>query len=53
MDKDLEAAIDKAGRSRVFSIAADNGWTAGNPPPKWVWWQICEQMNQQSIGRRG
>ena len=39
MDAELEAAIGKAGRERVFDEARRLGWGKG-VPPKWVWWEI-------------
>lgn len=43
MDVELEAAIDRAGRDRVFALARMNGWR-DLAPPKWVWWQIVRQI---------
>lgn len=43
-DDELEQAIDKAGRSACFDVAWQNGWTAQNPPPKYIWWQIVAQV---------
>ena len=40
IDDELEAAIDEVGRERVFTRAANMGWSTGMLPPKWVWWQI-------------
>lgn len=45
MDQELEAAIDAAGREKVFAVARANGWGSYNPPPKYVWWQIIERLN--------
>jgi hypothetical protein len=39
----VEAAIDKAGRSEVFALARQNGWTHGNAP-MWVWYQLAHQV---------
>lgn len=39
----VEAAIDKAGRDAVFSLARANGWTNDNPP-MWVWYQLAQQL---------
>lgn len=45
-DEALEAAIDEVGRTAVFNRAAAYGWGSGNPPPKYVWWQIIEELKQ-------
>lgn len=44
MDHELEAAIDRAGRSTVFARARALGWGAGNPPPKHVWYGIVSEI---------
>lgn len=43
-EDDIEALIDSAGRSNVFAQAELLGWNTGNPPPKWVWRQIADQI---------
>lgn len=49
MDTELEAAIDEAGRDRVFARAYHHGWTGSLTPPKWVWWGIVlELRNEQT-----
>jgi len=35
-DAALESLIDRAGRDRVFSLMASQGWGRGGAP-KWVW----------------
>lgn len=45
-DETLEAAIDAAGRDAVFARARSYGWSAENPPEKYVWWQIIEEVKQ-------
>lgn len=53
IDKDLERAIDMAGRDRVFAVARENGWQQGSSPPKWVWRQIIGQLAlKDSRGRK-
>lgn len=39
MDTELEAAIDRAGRDIVFAVMRAHGWSAGDMPPKWAWWE--------------
>lgn len=41
---DLEAAIDAAGRSRVFARANAAGWFPPDAPPDFVWWSIVDQL---------
>lgn len=43
-DAQLEQFIDAAGREAVFDRARSLGWTVDNPPPKWVWGQIAEEV---------
>lgn len=45
-DEALEAAIDAAGRDAVFARARSYGWSALNPPEKYVWWQLIEEVKQ-------
>lgn len=42
----LEALIDKAGRSAVFDRASALGWT-GMDAPTWVWQNICLELLQE------
>jgi hypothetical protein len=44
MDIELEALIDRAGRSAVYAAASANGWTTWNAPPRWVWRQLAEEI---------
>ena len=44
-DANLEAAIENAGRARVFSIIQSHGWEAGTPLPKWMWWEAVRIAN--------
>ena len=44
MDEELEWAIDRAGRDRVFASARSYGWGPGFMPPPWVWWQIAQEL---------
>jgi len=44
---DLEALIDKAGRSKVFARARQLGWLDGNMPPIWVWRGICYEVMKE------
>jgi hypothetical protein len=44
MDEDLERAIDRAGRDRVFARARRHGWGPGSTPPQWVWWGIVHEL---------
>ena len=44
MDKTLEDRIDAAGRDAVFARAKSLGWTANNPPPKYVWYVIIGEL---------
>lgn len=44
VDHELEDAIDDAGRNEVFALAEANGWSASNPPPKSLWWEIVRQV---------
>ena len=43
-DRELEDAIDAAGRQRVFAAARLNGWWPGSAPPKWVWWALVREV---------
>lgn len=45
-DDEIEAAIDRVGRDRVFSEARRLGWVR-EAPPKWVWWAILSSLEQQ------
>lgn len=42
---DVEAAIDAAGREKVFATARALGWSALNPAPMWVWMQIAREVS--------
>lgn len=42
-DDDLEAAIERVGREKVFGVARAAGWY-GSSPPKWVWWKIVREL---------
>lgn len=48
MDTDLETAIDRAGRERVFTRARQLGWGAG--APKFVWWNIVADLRRVDDG---
>lgn len=43
-DQELEDAITEVGRDAAFAVARSNGWKSGDMPPKYVWWQIVEQL---------
>ena len=45
-DDDLESALDEVGRDKAFARARAAGWSTYSPPPKWVWWQIVDQMRK-------
>lgn len=47
-DEKLEAAIDKAGRERVFARAHQLGWNPEDLVPKFVWWGIATDLGQIS-----
>lgn len=47
-DPALEAALDEVGREAAFALASANGWSAGDAPPKWVWWDIIAQLRQEA-----
>jgi len=42
--EEVEAVIERAGRSEVFLLAEQQGWSPSNPPPLWVWIQIAVQV---------
>jgi hypothetical protein len=46
-DQDLEAAIDSAGRDKVFAIAKQHGWKPGDCPPRWIWWSFVDEANRE------
>ena len=46
IDTELEAAIDEAGRDRVFAIVRASGWTSGDSVPKYVWWDAVRLAAQ-------
>ena len=46
-DAQLEAAIDRVGRDRVFMLALINGWRPGDAPPKFVWWNLVREAEAQ------
>ena len=48
MDEELEAAIDAVGRDRVFARAQSYGWNRFNVPPKWVWWCVVRELQQEA-----
>ena len=43
-DAELESLIDQAGRYEVFDRAIAAGWTPWNPPPRWVWVQLSNEI---------
>jgi len=46
IDDDLERAIGRAGRDKVFASARALGWT-NEIPPKWVWRMIVAELETQ------
>ena len=46
MDSELEKAIDRVGRDKVFALAKANGWGPSSSPPKHVWWGIVRQLER-------
>jgi hypothetical protein len=48
MEQELEAAIDRAGRDKVFARAQSYGWPPGSSPPPWVWWQIAQELIREA-----
>jgi len=44
MDEQLEMAIERVGRQRVFAMAKVNGWTAADQIPKYIWWGIVLEL---------
>jgi hypothetical protein len=46
-DAELEAAIDRVGRDRVFACARLNGWSSACAPPRWVWWGIVHEIEAE------
>ena len=49
MDFELEQAIEAAGRPEVFALARKNGWGDRKNPPKYVWWQLVQEINASKI----
>lgn len=47
MDIELEAAIDRVGRERVFAKAETLGYQRYDAPPKWVWWGIVKELEDR------
>ena len=45
IDAELETAIEKAGRARVFARAEALGWPMSSSVPKWVWWGIIHELS--------
>lgn len=45
-EADVEAMIERAGRKLVFQRAQQLGWSSINPPPIWVWPQICYEVQK-------
>ena len=46
VDAELEAAIDLAGRDRVFTLVRAAGWTAGHAVPKFVGWDAVRSVER-------
>lgn len=46
-DPELEAAIDRVGRQRVFDRAVAYGW-AGMGAPTFVWWGIVRELQLEN-----
>jgi hypothetical protein len=44
-DDALEAAIDRAGRDKVFALIRSYGWQG--PLPKWMWWEAVRMVEAQ------
>ena len=51
-DRELEAAIDAAGRDRIFAIMRTAGWHSEDRPPLWVWWLAVYEAAQTSESGR-
>ena|SRR5215467_13650143 len=47
LDEDLERAIDRVGRDKVFARARAVGWSSDTEPPKWVWQMIVAELETQ------
>ena len=45
-DAELEAAIDRAGRDRVFALVQAAGWPPGVLVPKFVWWGAVRRASE-------
>ena len=43
MDEQLEAAIEAAGRDRVFALVRGMGW-GPDGAPKWVWYEAARKV---------
>lgn len=52
MDKNLERAIDRAGREQVFTRAYEYGWGPYDLPPKWVWYGIVAEILEEQPGEQ-
>ncbi len=46
-EKDIEKALDNAGRFAVFDLMRACGWTGKDTPPKWVWWEAIRIVNSK------
>lgn len=44
INENLEAAIDLAGREKVFAYVRANGWTSQMAVPVWVWQQAVYEV---------
>jgi hypothetical protein len=44
IDEELERAIDRAGRDRVFARARRHVWWAGSTPAGWILWGIVREL---------
>jgi len=49
MDEKLEAAINEAGRERVFAFVRASGWLDGSPVPKYVWWGAVARVKSSGF----
>jgi hypothetical protein len=45
-EADVDAMIARTGSKLVFQRASELGWSTDNPPPIWVWPQICYEVQQ-------
>ncbi len=46
MDKELEKAIDDAGREAVCNVIRANGLSANDSVPEWIWWTAVRQVKE-------